>query len=112
MTELPDRITTADVARPQILQESNISNAQTYNQRVKQSNIIREKNLNPIPRSEDVNIIIRSNQKLVNDQKQKGKEDKKFTSDITLFGSISPYPNPNNFLLNKRTGNKTTSWKK
>lgn len=112
MKELNNVISPFNVQRPKLLQEAgSIANAQYFNQIVKQGEIIKRKqNLNPVPRSESARKILAHQQNVEASQEEVAVENKKFTGKGFYLGTISPYPRPNNFLHNRRSGQGTTNF--
>ena len=112
MKELPDKISLFNVQRPKLLQESGgISNAQYFNQIVKMGEKVQRKNnLNPVPKTESAKKILANQADVESSQEEVAVENRKFTGKGFYLGTISPYPRPNNFLHNRRTGSGTTNF--
>ena len=109
--ELKDKISSADVQRPKLLQEAgSIAGAKKYNVLVKLSNISRPATANRRQTTEDAQAIVDKQSRVEATKKELAVRDKKFVGEGYYTGMVAPYPRANNYLYNKRTGKGTTSF--
>lgn len=113
MAELKTTISPFDVAKPQLLERAgSIAEAQKYNVLVEQSRITKAQTKNPVPKSENTREIHKAIRENFDDQIEVGKNMRNVTGNQFYTGSASPYPTPNNFLHNARTGSGTTNFER